>query len=406
MATSSRDAGATERAGPGDWRYKARPDAESSGEAADEQRVRPLELLFDLVFVFAVTQVTTLMARNPTWHGLGHGLLVLGALWWAWASYSWLTNSIDPEQGGVRLVIFAAMAAMLVASLATPLAFSGNGVIFGCAYLIVRALHVVLYVYGAQDHGVRRAVLRLAPSSMAGSVLLVLAGIASGGVLRIALWCLALAIDYLGVLFSGTGGWRVSAGHFAERYGLIVLIAIGESVVAIGAASGRPLDAGTITAAVLGMAIAGCLWWAYFDVVAIVAERRLRSLAGPERARLARDSYSYLHLLMVTGIVLVSVGIKQTLADVSAPLHTVRAVALCGGVALYLVAHILFRLRNVHSVNRPRVVAAALCVALIPAAASVEALIALATVAAVLCVLIAYEAIAYADARARVRNAE
>ena len=166
-------------------------------------------------------------------------------------------------------------------------------------------LHLVLYAT-TPDAGVRHAVFRLAPTALAGSVLLIVAGVVDSGSTRDALWCVALAIDFLGPAVTGVTGWRVSPGHFAERHGLIILIALGESVVSIGAASGKPTDAGTIVAGVLGVAIAAALWWAYFDVVALVAERRLRALSGTERNRMARDSYSYLHVLMVAGIVLMA----------------------------------------------------------------------------------------------------
>jgi low temperature requirement protein LtrA len=199
-------------------------------------------------------------------------------------------------------------------------------------------------------------------------------------------------------------GFRVSAGYFAERFGLIIIIALGESIVAIGVgAGGVDLDAGIIAAALLSIAITASLWWAYFDVVAVVAEFRFRAAAPAEQVRMARDSYSYLHLPMIAGIVLVALGIKKTLAHVDEPLKVVAAVALCGGVALYLAGHIGFRLRNVHTVNRQRVVTAILALALIPLAHEVDALVALAVVSALCCGLIAYEAIRFADSRAHIR---
>jgi len=372
-----------------------------------EQRVTPLELFFDLVFVFAITQITQLMARDPTWRGLAHGLLVLGALWWAWVGYSWLTNAIDPEEGWVRLAIFASMAAMLVASLAVPGAFSGDGLLFAGAYFVVRVLHLILFdvVPDPGAHAQRRAVRRLAPSALIGSVLLIVATGLLTGIARDLLWCVALAIDYLGPMLGGVRGWRVSAGHFAERHGLIVLIALGESVVAVGAATGKPVDTAVVVAGVLSVALAGALWWAYFDVVALVAESRLRGLTGENQNRVARDSYSYLHLAMVGGIILVALGIKQSLVALHMPLSTVSATALYGGVALYLTGHILFRLRNVHTLNRQRTVAAVVLVALIPVADQIEALAALAMVTTLACTLIAYEAIRFSDARQRVRHA-
>ncbi len=244
-----------------------------------EHKVKPLELFFDLVFVFAITQVTSLMFHNSTWPGIGHGMLALAMLWWAWVAYSWLTNEIDPEEGAVRLAMFAAMAAMLVASLATPRAFGADGLVFALAYITVRVLHLVLYATVPGDGDVRAAVLRIAPTSLFAGALLVIAG-ALGGAARDPLWVAALLIDLGGVYRAGVGGWRVSAGHFAERHGLIVLIALGESIVAVGAVRGVALGARAVAVAVLGIALAGALWWIYFDVVALVAERKLRSLTG------------------------------------------------------------------------------------------------------------------------------
>jgi low temperature requirement protein LtrA len=297
------------------------------------------------------------------------------------------------------------MAGMLVSSLATPGAFGADGLLFAGAYFVVRVLHLVLFYVGSEEHGTRRAVARLAPPSMIGSGLLIVAGLVSGGTLRDALWCVALAIDYLGPVIGGVSGWRVSAGHFAERHGLIVLIALGESVIAVGAASGRPLGPGVVIAGILGVALAGALWWAYFDVVALVAERRLRSLTGVRQNRVARDSYSFLHLVMIAGIILVALGIKQTLAGIDAPLSIVATSSLYGGVALYLTGHILFRLRNVRTLNKQRVVVGLAVLALIPLARTFDALAALAMVTTVACALIAYEAIRFSDARQRVRHA-
>ena len=370
-----------------------------------EERVTPLELFFDLVFVFAITQVTALLSAQATWPNVARGLLVLGALWWAWAAYAWLTNTIDPEEGGVRLAMFAAMAAMLVVALAVPGAFDDDALLFGVAYFVVRMLHIVLYAQGSPDLDVRGAVMRLLPTSVIGPGLIIAASLFDG-VAQGAVWAVALAIDFGGPLVAGMAGWRLAPGHFAERHGLIVIVALGESIVALGVgAAGLPLDAGVVAAAVAGIAIAAALWWAYFDVVALVAARKLAEASGVAQAAMARDSYSYLHLPMIAGIVLLALGIKKALAHVEDPLETVPAVALCGGVALYLLAHIAFRLRNVRSVNRPRLVTAAVLLALIPLATSVPALAALSAVAVLCAALIGYEAIAYREARARVRAA-
>jgi low temperature requirement protein LtrA len=330
---------------------------------------------------------------------------VLVAVWWAWGSYSWLTNEIASDEDEARLALFAAMGSMLIVALAVPGAFGDDGVLFGVAYFVVRALHILVFAYASPDVSVTLAVRRLALTAIPAPALLILAG-ALDGVAQALVWCLALAIDLAGPMVFGVAGYLVSPGHFAERYGLIVIIALGESIVAIGVgAAGIPLDAGVIAAALAGVVIAAALWWAYFDVVAPVAERKLREARGDARARLARDSYSYLHLPMIAGIVLLALGVKKTIGGVDEPLETVPAIALCGGVALYLLAHIGFRLRNVGSLNRPRLVAALACLALIPLALEVDALAAVASIAAICAALVVYEAVRFREARARVRAA-
>jgi len=374
-------------------------------QRSTEERVTPLELFFDLIFVFAITQVTGLVVVDPTWGGLARGLLVLGVLWWSWAAYAWLTNTINPEEGIVRIAMFGAMGAMLIASLAVPDVFGDDAFLFACAYGVVRVAHLVLYaVAGRGDRDLLGAVARMAPGTGVGVSLLFFAA-ALDGKLQVTVWAVALMVDLLGVYIGGGKGWHLAPAHFAERHALIVIIALGESIVALGLGATTDLSAGVIVAALLGLAIAGSLWWAYFDVVAIVAERRLRETSGNAQLAMARDSYSYLHLPMVAGIVLFAVGEKKTLGDVGEPLKLIPAVALCGGVAMYLVAHVLFRLRNVGTFNRHRSIVSVLLLALIPAAVELPALATLALVAALCVGLIAYEAIRFAEARDRVRHA-
>jgi low temperature requirement protein LtrA len=367
--------------------------AATEGENLPERRVTPLELFFDLVFVFALTQVTGFLAEHLSWIGMLEGAALLVVLWWAWAGYVWLTNAVPAEEVvPARLVVLIAMAAMLVASLAVPDAFGEYGVIFGLAYFVVRLLHVVLFVLasGVPPEAIR-AMLRLAPGFLGAPLLLIPAGFADGYV-KGALWALAIGIDLSVSLVGGVGGFRVHAGHFAERFALIIIIALGESIVSIGVgASGLALGAGVILASVLGVVLAAALWWAYFDLFMLVAERRLFAAKGEERARLARDAYPYLHLPMVAGIIFVALGIKQTLAHLGDPLGIIPAVALCGGVALYLLGHNAFRLREVGSVSVPRVAVAVLCCALIPVAVSIPSLLILATLAGLMCALVTFE---------------
>ncbi|HEX8770006.1 MAG TPA: low temperature requirement protein A, partial [Acidimicrobiales bacterium] len=360
----------------------------------EEERVTPLELFFDLVFVLAITQCTALMADEPTWRGLTKGLLVLGVLWWAWVGYAWLTSVVDPEEGGVRLVMFAAMAAFLVVALCVPKAFDTLGLTFAVAYGLVRAGQIALFVLASRDDAaMRRSVIGLAISSAIGVGLLVgayfLHGTTQGG-----LWVVALLLDAGGPFLFGAEGWQLVPGHFAERHGLIVIIALGESIVAIGVGSAAGVTAGVIAAAVLGMTLAATMWWAYFDVVASVAARRLSSRPeGKQRNEMARDSYSYLHFPMVASIILVALGMKQTLGHVDDPLTTVPAVALIGGTAVYLLSHVAFRLRNFRTINKERLLLALLLLALLPLGTEVPAIAALAVCAGLMVLMIAYEAI-------------
>ena len=377
--------------------------SQQQNEDTIEQGATPLELFFDLVFVFAFTQVTSFLSDHLTWTGMLQGTALLAALWWAWVCYSWLTNAVPAEEAiSARLVILSAMAAMLVVSLAVPDAFGEYGVLFGIAYFVVRLLHVVLYAL-ATGHTpeMRQAVLRLAPGLLGGPALLIVAGFLDS-LAQGALWAVALAIDYSVPLVRGVAGFRVQAGHFVERYGLIIIIALGESIVAIGAA-GLKLDPEVILASFLGIVLAAALWWAYFDYVVLAAERRLASAQGHERARLARDSYSYLHLLMVASIVFIALGIKKTLAYVGDPLEVIPAVALCGGAALYLVGHNAFRLRDVGSVSVPRLVVAVASCALIPVAMSTPALVTLAILAVLLAALAAFETVRSREFRDKLR---
>jgi low temperature requirement protein LtrA len=383
------------------------PDAARAPDIDAEHQVTPLELFFDLVFVFALTQVTRLLVDDSTWGGILRGLLVLAALWWAWEVYAWLTSALDVDEGGVRLAMLASMGAMFGVALAVRGAFGADAVLFGCAYLLVRLLHLFLSAIVARGDPHRRdALVRFAPTATLGASLLVLAAFLEGNQ-RIALWVIALAIDYLGPAVIGMGrGWQIAPEHFAERHALIIIIALGESLIAIagGFAVAFELVAGVIVAAALGIVAVSALWWLYFDVAAIFARRRLMQARGIEQARLARDSYGYLHLPMVAGIVLFAFGLETTLHDVGDALDTVPAVALCGGPALYLLGHIAFLFRTTRHVFRRRTIGAAALLVLIPVAVAIPALAALAVVSVVCSLVVAYEAIRYRTERIQIRH--
>jgi low temperature requirement protein LtrA len=368
------------------------------------ERVTPLELFFDLVFVLAITECTSLMAHHPSWAGLGQGLLVLGVLWWAWASYAWLTSVIDPEAGAVRLVFFAAMASMLVAAICVPEAFGEEALVFALAIGFFRVCHIALFTIASADSPeLRRSTIGLGASTAVAVALLVTASAFDGWV-QAAIWVVALALDFGGPYVFGEEGWQLVPGHFAERHGLIIIIALGESIVEIGTGAAGHLDFGVGVGAVLGVGVAAALWWVYFDVVALVSARRLAEAEpGPIQNALARDSYTYLHLFLVAGIVLTAFGLEEVLAHTDEHLHWVTAFGLCGGPALYLLGLVAFRYRQKGDWNHIKPICAALLLILIPVATTIPALASLAIATVLLAALVAREHTSYDERRDELR---
>ncbi|MGA8219381.1 MAG: low temperature requirement protein A [Solirubrobacterales bacterium] len=370
-------------------------------------RVMPLELFFDLVFVLAITQCTTLMAHDPTWGRIGEGMLLLALLWWSWVGYSWLTSVFDPEEGAIRLVLFAAMASFLIAAICVPEAFGGLATEFAIAYSAVRLAHVALFLLASRgDPAFRRSVLGLAVATTISMALLIVGSLLDTPA-QVAVWTLALIPD-MGIPYVfGAEGWRLVPGHFAERHGLIIIIALGESIVAIGVGAGSTLTWGVAAAATAGIAVVAAMWWMYFDVVALVSARRLASAeAGRMRNELARDSYSFIHFPMVAGIILFALGLKTTIGRVADPLDAVPAFALLGGVAIYLMGLVAFRYRHVHTLNRRRLALAVALFALIAVALEIAALAILAILAVLIWAVIAFETRGYGEGRTRVRHGE
>jgi low temperature requirement protein LtrA len=369
--------------------------------------VTPLELFFDLVFVLAITQCTALMSHDPSWSGLAQGLLVLGMLWWAWVGYAWLTSVVDPEEGAVRLVIFGAMAALLIVSLCVPQAFGKLGLAFALAYGLVRVAQIGLFILASpEDDALRHSVLGLAVSTTIAVGLLAIASLFDGTA-QGAIWALALFLDLAGPYLIPPAGWRLHPQHFAERHGLIVIIALGESIVAVGVGASGALTFGIGAAAVLGVALTAAMWWVYFDVVALVSGKRLAAAEpGQVQNTLARDSYSYLHLPMVAGIVLVALGLKKTIGHFDGHLDAVPAFALLGGLAIYLLGLVAFRWRHVHTLNRRRLVLAIALLILVPVTTDIPAIAALAIANVLVWALIAIETRGYGEGRTQLRRPE
>jgi low temperature requirement protein LtrA len=371
-----------------------------------EHRVTPRELFFDLVFVFAFTQVATLLANDPTFAGIGRGVLVLAALWWAWTAYAWLTNTVDPEEGVVGAALLVALIAMFIAALVVPDVFDDEGVLFGVAFLAVVAMHLALYALaGRGNRDLLAAVLRLAPWTLLGATLILVAGATEGA--RIWLWLAALACTYVGAALSGSTGWQLHPSHLAERYGLVIIIALGEAFISIGiGAAGVHIGAGEVVAAILGLLVATAFWLAYFDFFSIRGERMLHDRQGAERVALARDAYAYAHLPMIVGIVLFAFAMKNVVAHVGEELDSVAAFALCGGSSLYLLTYSAIRIRieRRFTLSRGRFLAALLLLLMLPLATVVPALAALALVTAVWLALHTYELVWWREARAESRS--
>jgi low temperature requirement protein LtrA len=386
-----------------------------SAELRQRESVKPLELFFDLVFVLGFTQCTALIAADPSWIGVVRGMAVLAVLWWAFAAFAWLTSVVDPEEGSVRFVMFATIAGLLIVAICVPEAFGDRAVPFVVAYGIVRAAHLGLFKLASRDDPMlRSSVTGFAISTSIAVALLLVASFLDGWV-RGALWALAIFIDGGGPSSIGIrswagadqmAGWTLVPSHFAERHNLVIILALGESIVALGVAAAEPeLSLGLYVAVVLGAALASAVWWIYFDVVALITERRLiQATPGRQRNVLARDSYSYLHFPMVAGIVLASFGLEETITHVDESLELVPAFALLGGVAIYLLAHVALRLRNARTLNRQRLLLALVLGALVAPATRMTALATLALLDVLIWVMIAYETGTYDERRYRLRH--
>jgi low temperature requirement protein LtrA len=372
------------------------PRRESEGankRERQENEVSPFELFFDLVFVFGFVQTTTYLANNLTWTGVLRGIALLATLWWAWICYSWLTNAISIDGRLLeRVVLFCATAAMFVVALAVPNAFGETGVLFGIAYFVVRLLHVGLHALAIGSEN-NRAIRLLGPGFLGAPALLVAAGFLDG-TLQAALWVLALAVDYGTPALRGVAGFTIEAEHFVERYRDIVIIALGESILAIGLeiSGSAPSSLATIVpVALLGIVLAATLAWLYFDYVTFFMEENLTRADGAKRARMARDTYSYLHLPIVAGVIFVALGLKKTVAGAGVPLDVIPAVALCGGGALYLLGDAACRLRDTGTVSILRLAVAALACALVFVAVQYPALVTLTAVVLLFVVLATLE---------------
>lgn len=382
-----------------------------------------MELLYDLVFVYCITNTTALMEHSVGGRTVVEGLVALALVWFGWCAYTWLGNQAKADEGLLRLAMILAMTGMFFVAISLPHAFDEHGnaaLVLAVAYLVVRFVHIGVYLIAAGDDAqLRSVVLCMLGVNITAGVPLLIGALVRGHAL-LYWWLAAVLIDQAGVYFVRSSRWVLhSASHFAERFGLVIIIAIGESIVDIGAVSTRPsVDFHQIVALVCGITVAVCLWWLYFDVVALVGERTLTAATGVERARLARDSYTFIHLPMVAGIVLTAMGLSlligrdsvvdgQVVAEHVVSEHVdAGRYALYGGVALYLAAHLLFRWRNIGSLNVQRAVVLVALLIAMPLTGALPALAQLALPAGVLAALVGYEVTGQKQWRDQVRSEE
>ncbi|MGV9819241.1 low temperature requirement protein A [Nocardia xishanensis] len=387
---------------------------------AEGATVTQLELFFDLVLVFAFTMVTGLAADDTSAKNILRALLVLAVMWWVWIAYAWLGNVVRADEGFTRVAMFVAMGGAFLAALTIPEAFRDmdggwfGPLVFAIAYLLVRLVHlVVFWMASTEDSQLRGQLVKWGVGSITiGTTLLVIAATTTGG-MQIGLWIAAIVGDMLWTMFAGED-WRVnSAAHFAERHGLIVIVALGESIVSIGiGVAGLPISWPIALASMLGLAVSGLLWWAYFDVAALSVEHELKRAEGERQIKIARNCYTYWHFPMIVGIIALSLGLKKVLYYVgdsshhtlTDALYGIPLFALYGGVVLYLIALVGFKHYATRTVTVARVVAAALLLALTPLACSLPALISLALLCAVLVGLILWETLRYAQPRDEIRH--
>jgi low temperature requirement protein LtrA len=379
-------------------------------DAGEGQRATTLELFFDLVFVFAVTQVSHLLLENLTFEGAGQALFALLVVWWAWNYTTWVTNELDPDSFVVRLVLIGVMLASLVMAVAIPDAFGERALLFVGAYVTIQVGRHTFLAFAAAGHGtVERARAERILAWFCFSGVFWIAGGVVDGDWRTGLWLLALAIDYSAPLFLywipfrprvSSSTWEVETSHFAERFQLFMIIALGETIIITGATTAAlDLDAAVITAFGLAFLSTAALWWLYFNYVARVAERRLE--LAEDRTTLARDGYTYMHVLLVAGVILAAVGDELVIAHPTDVLPAQELAAVAGGPALYLVAHVLFRLRMAGTVSMKRLGGAAACIAAGVLGAVVPALGVAALLVAILVTVIALEERSGARRRAR-----
>jgi low temperature requirement protein LtrA len=340
---------------------------------AAAERVSTLELFFDLVFVFTITQLSGLLAHELTWASLLHVALMLAAIWYMYAGYAWLTNAIATDEAANRLLLLAGMCGYFILALAIPHAFEDSGPAFGLGFVFVVLVHAWLFWHSAGEGGAR-GILLLARSNVPGALLILLGGVL-GGDAQVVLWTAAVLLLWIVPRVVGIESFEVAPAHFVERHGLVIIVAIGESIVAIGiGASELALDVELALVAALGLLLSAGLWWTYFGGDDVRAEEALVRLPPRRRPLAALDAFGYAHYLMLLGIVCLAVGLKKATAHAYEPLSASQALVLAGGVATFLAADVWFRRILRIGAAPARMAGAVLALATIPLGTEIAAI--------------------------------
>jgi low temperature requirement protein LtrA len=366
-------------------------DESRESQETDGRSVGNLELFFDLTFVYAMSQVAHLMLSEISWQGFGRGVLALLALWWAWVCFAWLTNLFEVARVVHTTLIILAMAAMLIAVIALPTAFTTGALVFGLALLGVRLINAGMFIASSSqgEAELASAIRRLMPGLLVGPALIVAAAFVASPY-RELLWVAAAAVDFGSPLIARISELRVVPSYFVARHGSVIIIALGETIVELGAGAEDLHHRRVLGAVVLGVLISASLWWTYFGLTA-GAELRMQRTSAVDRPRLARDAYSYLHLPLVAGIVFFAVGTRVSVEHIDESLAPLAALALTGGVALFYAAEVAYRWRDHHQLTVDRLLAAAASLLVFPVAISVPAVLSLTILTAIGVLRLAWE---------------
>ena len=351
-------------------------------------RVSTLELFFDLVFVFTITQLTGVLVSGGDAAAVARVVVMFAVIWWMYDAYAWLTNAIATDHLRHRLLLIGGMGAFLVISLAVPEAYGAEGLAFGIGYLVVVLLHAAMYVRGT-SLSEARAILRIVPFNLAAAVL-VLVGGALGGDVQWVIWALAAALLWVTPWFASVEGLVIASEHFVERHGLVIIVALGESIVVIGAAAGLELDFGLVLVVLLALGLSASLWWVYFSDEGAV-ERAMLAAPAKQRPQLALLAFGYWHYGLLLGIIAIAAGLKKAVGDPYDPLGFFSAAELAIGTALFLACEVGFRRTLGIGRSAARIAAAGLALATIPLGTELDAKAQVGVLVAVIALALAVE---------------